>query len=101
QWTILTGARTDEVIGAKRKGKWIKHPATRAEIEEVDGKPVWVISAERMKAGREHRVPLTPQMVALLGKRHADDVPLFKVSSQNAMLNTLKALDGNGCTVHG
>ena len=40
-------------------------------------------------------------MLALLGERKADDVPLFKASGQNAMLNTLKALDGNGFTVHG
>ena len=40
-------------------------------------------------------------MVALLSMRQADDLPLFKVSSANAMLNTLKALDGNGYTVHG
>jgi integrase len=102
QWTILTGARTDEVIGAKRKGAWTKHPATWAEIEEVDGKPVWVIPRERMKARKPHRVPLTAEALALLGKRRADNTPLFKASSANAMLNTLKALDdGNGYTVHG
>jgi integrase len=54
-----------------------------------------------MKAGREHVVPLTPQMIKLLGKRQADDVPLFKVSSQSAMLDTLRSLTGNGFTVHG
>ena len=48
-----------------------------------------------------HRVPLTPQAVALLGERRADNVPLFKVSSANAMLYTLKANGGNGFTVHG
>ena len=46
-------------------------------------------------------VPLTPQLLALLGERKADNVPLFEVSSANAMFNTLKALDGNGFTVHG
>ena len=45
-------------------------------------------------------MPLTPQLLALLGERKADNVPLFEVSSANAMLNTLKALDGNGFTVH-
>jgi integrase len=41
-------------------------------------------------------------MVALLGERCADDVPLFKVGSvNNALLNTLKANGGNGYTVHG
>jgi integrase len=40
------------------------------------------------------------EALALLGKRRADNTPLFKVSSGNAMLKTLKAL-GNGYTVHG
>jgi integrase len=100
-FTILTGSRTDEVIGTKRKGKWTKHPASWREIGEEDGKPVWIIGGDRMKAGRKHSVPLTPQMVALLGKRQADDVPLFKVSSASAMLDTLRAITGNGYTVHG
>lgn len=100
-FTILTGSRTDEVIGTKRKGKWTKLPATWGEIKEEDGKPVWAIPDDRMKAGLQHSVPLTPRMLALLGERRADNVPLFKVGNQNAMLNTLKALDGNGYTVHG
>jgi integrase len=54
-----------------------------------------------MKAKKTHRVPLTPQMLALLGERRADDVPLFEVSGANAMRDTLKSLDGNGYTVHG
>lgn len=53
EFTILTAARTGEVIGAK----W----------DEVDlGKEVWVISATRMKAGREHRVPLSARAVDIL-----------------------------------
>ena len=96
RFTILTGARTDEVIGAKHKA-----PATWGEILDVDGQPTWVIPKARMKAKRRHRVPLTPKMVALLGDRRADDVPLFKVSNANAMLNTLKDNGGNGYTVHG
>ncbi|CAB3934491.1 hypothetical protein LMG6000_03725 [Achromobacter insolitus] len=35
--------------------------------EEVHG-DVWVIPATRMKAGQEHRVPLTPRMLELTGK---------------------------------
>jgi integrase len=101
QWTILTGARTDEVIGAKKNGKWSKLPATWGEIDEVDGKPTWIIPKERMKGNKRHRVPLTPQMVALLGKRRADDVFLFDASSANGMLNTLRANGGDEFTVHG
>jgi integrase len=40
-------------------------------------------------------------MVKLLGERKTDDMPLFKVSSASAMLDTLRAIDGNGYTVHG
>jgi integrase len=96
QWTILSGARTDEVIGAKHKA-----PATWGEIADVDGLLTWIIPKTRMKGRKMHRVPLTAQMVALLGERRADNIPLFTVSSANGMLNTLKANGGNGYTVHG
>ena len=96
QWTILTGARTDEVIGAKYKA-----PATWGEIVEADGLPTWVLGADRMKATKVHRVPLSAAAVALLGERQADDVPLFKVSHSNAMLNVLRKNDGDEFTVHG
>lgn len=50
---ILTATRTNEVILAK----W----------NEVDLKEkIWVIPAERMKAGREHRIPLSPQAMKIL-----------------------------------
>jgi len=45
EFLILTAARTGEVIGAR----W----------NEIDvAERVWTVSAERMKAGKEHRVPL-------------------------------------------
>lgn len=50
---ILTGTRTSEVLLAK----W----------EEIDlTKAVWTIPAERMKAKRVHRIPLTPRCVEIL-----------------------------------
>jgi len=55
EFTILTAARTGETIGA-----------TWAEID-LDAQ-VWTIPAERMKAGREHRVPLTDRAVAVLSE---------------------------------
>ncbi|MDB5442322.1 MAG: putative phage integrase [Phenylobacterium sp.] len=55
EFTILTAARTGEVIGAK----W-------GEID-LDAK-VWTVPSERMKAGREHRVPLSDAAVAVLEK---------------------------------
>jgi integrase len=96
RFAILTGARTDEVIGAEFKGKITKSPATWREIADVDGLPTWIIPPERM-----HHVPLTRQMLALLGERGADNAALFKVSGSNAMLNVLKTNGGNGFTVHG
>lgn len=53
EFLILTAARTNEVL--------------KAEWTEVDfDKAVWTIPAARMKAGREHRVPLAPRALALL-----------------------------------
>ena len=53
EFTILTAARTGEVIGAQ----W-------AEIDLEAA--VWTVPAERMKAGKEHRVPLCPRAVEIL-----------------------------------
>ncbi|MEJ3959280.1 integrase arm-type DNA-binding domain-containing protein [Brachymonas sp. G13] len=53
EFAILTAARSGEVRGA-----------TWDEID-LDGK-VWTIPAERMKAGKEHRVPLSIQAIELL-----------------------------------
>ena len=53
EFAILTAARSGEVLGAK----WA----------EIDLKAkVWTVPAERMKAGREHRVPLSARAVKVL-----------------------------------
>lgn len=53
EFAILTAARSGEVRGAR----W----------SEIDlARQVWTIPAARMKAGKEHRVPLSPAVVALL-----------------------------------
>lgn len=53
EFAAMTAARSGEVRGMK----W----------SEVDfDQSLWVIPAERMKAGKEHRVPLTAEAVALL-----------------------------------
>ena len=49
----MTAARTGEVIGAK----W-------AEVD-LD-KAIWTVPASRMKAGKEHRVPLSPRAIEIL-----------------------------------
>jgi len=53
EFLILTAARTGEVISAP----W-------DEID-LDGK-LWVVAGTRMKAGREHRVPLSAAAMAVL-----------------------------------
>jgi integrase len=53
EFAILTAARTSEVLGAR----W----------SEIDlHAKVWTIPAERMKAGREHRVPLSDRALGIL-----------------------------------
>ncbi|MCC2615922.1 tyrosine-type recombinase/integrase [Aestuariibacter halophilus] len=53
--------------------EWQLHTMTRpgeavtARWEEIDFKEaLWIIPAEKMKMGREHRIPLTEQAIALL-----------------------------------
>lgn len=53
EFTALTAVRSGEVRGAV----WAEIDLERA---------IWVIPAERMKMGKEHRVPLSPAAVALL-----------------------------------
>jgi integrase len=53
EFVILTASRTSEAI-----------KATWAEIDLE--KAIWTIPAARMKAGKEHRVPLSPRAVQIL-----------------------------------
>jgi integrase len=94
EFTILTAARTGEVIGAR----W-------SEID-LEAK-LWTIPAERMKAKREHRVPLTGRVVEILKAlpREADFVfpggrkgaPM----SNMAMAQLLRRVGQGDITVHG
>jgi integrase len=53
EFLILTAARTNEAIGARR--------------DELDfEQKIWIIPETRMKAGREHRVPLSEPAIQLL-----------------------------------
>ncbi|WP_204115752.1 tyrosine-type recombinase/integrase [Shimia biformata] len=94
-FTCLTASRTSEVLGMR----W-------AEIDFEE--QVWTCPPERMKTGKEHRVPLTDEMVAIVEpllamrsdyvfegqKRHQ---PL----SNMAMLMLLRRMNAEGATVHG
>lgn len=53
EFTILTAARSGETFGATWK---------EIDLEAA----LWTVPKERMKAGREHRVPLTPRAVEIL-----------------------------------
>jgi integrase len=97
QFTILTAARTGEVIGAK----W---PEIDLEAR------LWRIPGERMKAGRDHTVPLSDAACAILRRQiGADDVLVFpgrrkarqvRPLSDMAMLMRLRRLRPD-YTVHG
>jgi len=96
EFTILTAARTGEVIGAR----WAEFDLTEAS---------WTVPAERMKAGREHRVPLSPRTVEILHSLPREDggfvFPGAKAKSglsNMAMLQLLRGMDSTeGLTVHG
>lgn len=97
QLTILTAVRTNEALAAR----WSEFDLDKA---------VWTIPADRMKAEREHRVPLSPQALGVLAK-------LQKVGSRTwvfpglgtqrhlsgmAMLKVLDRMKRRGAiTVHG
>jgi integrase len=94
QFTILTACRTGEVIGAR----W----------PEIDLKAaLWVVPAVRMKAQREHRVPLSLQALALLKalpRTDGSDAVFWGARkptiSNMAMLELLRGMRP-GLTVHG
>lgn len=92
-FTILTAARTGETTGAV----W-------SEMD-VDAK-LWVLPSERMKANREHRVPLSDAAIKLLKSLPKDSRYVFPGMRKNglsnmAMLQLLRGLRGGGITVHG
>jgi integrase len=59
EFLILTVRQRDEVIGAR----W----------DEIDiGEKIWIIPAQRMKGGREHRVPLSARVIEILKESKTD-----------------------------
>jgi integrase len=64
EFAILTAARTNEVLGTT----W----------DEIDLKAnVWTVPPERMKGGRQHRVPLCDRAVAILEEMANAQVSAF------------------------
>jgi integrase len=94
EFLVLTAARTGEVIHAR----W----------SEIDlDRMLWTVPAERMKGGREHRVPLSDRAVALLRAlpREADFVFAGErrgtAIASTAMSNLLRRMGRLDITVHG
>src|SRR5580658_348643 len=100
EFAILTAARTGEAIGAT----W--------DAIDIDQK-IWTIPAERMKAGKEHRVPLSAvtteilHAMAKLSARVEPSAPVFpggrpgKPLSNMALLATLRRMERGDLTTHG
>jgi integrase len=96
EFLILTAARTGEVL--------------EAEWNEIDlEQAAWTIPADRMKAGREHRVPLAPRCIELLKQAKllsAGSDFVFpgrsgkKPMSNMVLLMTMRRMK-SGYTVHG
>jgi integrase len=96
EFTILTAARTGEVIGAT----W----------DEIDlANATWTIPAGRMKASREHRVPLSATAVKLLNELPREqDNPFVFIGARKggglsgmAMVAVLQRAGYRDITVHG
>jgi integrase len=97
EFLILTASRTGEVL----KAKW-----SEFDLE----KKTWTVPAERMKAGREHRVPLSARCIEILeaGKELADGSEyVFPGSSAKKPLSNmtfnmaLRHMKRTDCTPHG
>jgi integrase len=95
EFTILTAARTGEVIGAH----W-------SEIDFASA--TWTIPAGRMKASKEHRVPLSKETIEILAAmpRERDNQFVFigphKAGlSHTAMAGVLARMGRRDVTVHG
>jgi integrase len=95
EFAILTAARTGEVIGAR----W-------SEIDQA--RALWTVPAERMKSGREHRLPLSDRAREILEEMNElggeyvfpggkPDAPL----SNMAMTAVLRRMKRTDITVHG
>lgn len=96
EFLILTAARTGEVIGAA----WNEIDFTEA---------LWTVPADRMKAKKEHRVPLSQPALTVLQRLHthrAGDYVFHgakpkKPLSNMSMLKLLERMARANLTVHG
>ncbi len=96
EFLILTAARTSEALGAR----W----------DELDlPKAVWTVPGTRIKAGKEHRVPLSKSAITLLKRMQKVREGEFvfaggkkgKSLSNMALLVLLKRMERTDITAHG
>jgi integrase len=96
EFLILTAARSGEVLNAA----W-----SEIDLDEA----VWIVPASRMKAGKEHRVPLSDDAMKLLKRLHKEKVsdyvfPGLKANtplSSSAMDMLMRRMKVSQFTVHG
>jgi integrase len=87
EFAILTAARTGEVSGAR----W-------PEID-LAGR-LWVIPADRIKMGREHRVPLSSRALSILSDLERRGERVFPISA-TSLRRVLSRIGRQDVTVHG
>jgi integrase len=94
-FAVLTAARSGEARGM-----------TWGEVDDAGG--AWTVPAARMKAGKEHRVPLTAAARSLLGGRGEPEALVFpspndpaKPLSDMTLMAALRRMGRGDLTVHG
>jgi integrase len=96
EFAILTAARTGEVTGAR--------------CDEIDLKArVWTVPADRIKGGREHRVPLSDRALEILSALPTERGNDFVFTgqhqgvglSQDTLAAVLRRMRRDNITVHG
>ena len=105
--TVSAKALTFTILTAVRSGE-VRHAAWSEIDRDAE---VWTIPAERTKSGREHRVPLTSEALAILnrleGQRENQDEFLFPNARGNPLSDTAMRkylqddMGHKGTTVHG
>jgi integrase len=95
EFCILTVSRTSEALGAR----WTEFDLDKAE---------WAIPANRMKAGRAYRVPLSPRVLAIVKHMGKAKMSAFVFPSRGkgplsnmTMAKVLERMGRNDITVHG
>lgn len=103
--TVIARALQFAILTASRPGN-----VPAATWDEIDLKEKsWSISGAKMKAGKDHQVPLTDEMIAILNAlpREENNPHVFIGTSkggcisENALNNTAKAVSGKDITAHG